>query len=779
MDTKWKRSKKAAGMIAYVVGISLMLFALLFNPYLVFSGERADLPVIANSEGTYEQTQDFRDNVSDIMNNLIRISAGQPLSYTTHEYAYEQDFGEGLFSFGNFETDNFGAVFYETTSTDLVASEVTIEEPEEVVEEAADSEAASETAPGGYAQKLPEANDAGQAGESRLSEEETETMLQDFLQYHKEDQNLLFEVIQANGRSYGNAGSDVIGGEQNRLPEQYSLLMKFDGEKVTAYLEGEELDIYGDGIYKADGTQWAVPGYENYKIPEDWKTGAVTLAVRRVPVLYTVNDTVYGRSLYRIYHSFASRQWLFTIWAGIAACAVLALGAAWLFRKPCREMRRQIGEGMGKIPFEITLALFAGLAFLIYMMLVLANTYFWEYFRSDLGWICIYGTAMLCFWGIRILWLDLRYGKKPWKNSLIGRIFSFLNKREWELSVQEKIAGRTYRPIYFLAGGLVLLVIGCVAGFGFGMDLGAYLTAAAVLAFAVMVVLLGYNEYRQWKLAADLGHLNDQINAAYEGKMRQAYELPADSDLAEMAKKVAGIQDGLEKAVEERMKSERMKVELVANVSHDIKTPLTSIISYVDLLKEDENLPEELKDYVAILSQKSERLKEMVQDVFEVSRATSGQLPVKKEKLDLSKLLLQTLADMQEQIDSAPVSLKVQIPEEAVEISADGQRLYRVFQNLLTNALKYSLEGSRVYINLEIKGSLAVASVRNTSRDELNGNVDFTERFVRGDASRTDGGSGLGLSIAKSFTEACGGNFSIEMIADLFVAKVEFPVEGP
>lgn len=167
----------------------------------------------------------------------------------------------------------------------------------------------------------------------------------------------------------------------------------------------------------------------------------------------------------------------------------------------------------------------------------------------------------------------------------------------------------------------------------------------------------------------------------------------------------------------------------------------------------------------------------MVQDVFEVSKATSGQLPMQFERLDLAKLLRQTMADMQEQIDRAPVSVRVQIPEEAVEILADGQRLYRVFQNFLQNALLYSLEGSRVYVKLEKEGSLAVASVRNTSKTELDGSRDFTERFVRGDESRTDGGSGLGLSIAKSFTEACKGTFRVETIADLFVVTVAFSLQ--
>ena len=203
---------------------------------------------------------------------------------------------------------------------------------------------------------------------------------------------------------------------------------------------------------------------------------------------------------------------------------------------------------------------------------------------------------------------------------------------------------------------------------------------------------------------------------------------------------------------------------------------LTSIISYIQLLKQEDNLPEHIRDYVCILDEKSERLKNMVQDVFAVSKAASGQLQVEYKELDLGKLLHQTLADMEEAIQNAPVTIKTEIPKEPVLVKSDGGRIYRVFQNLIGNALKYSLEGSRVYISLEKEGNLAVASVKNTSSQELNQQKDFTERFVRGDLSRTDGGSGLGLSIAKSFTEACGGTFRLEMIADLFVVTVSFQV---
>ena len=210
------------------------------------------------------------------------------------------------------------------------------------------------------------------------------------------------------------------------------------------------------------------------------------------------------------------------------------------------------------------------------------------------------------------------------------------------------------------------------------------------------------------------------------------------------------ISKGFSIALKQKMKSERMKTELITNVSHDIKTPLTSILSYAELLRQ-EDLPPAAADYARIIDEKAQRLKAMVQDVFEVSKAASGQLPVKLEQLDYARLLRQTLADMAQSIEDSGLTLRTSIPEGEVPITADSDRLYRVFQNLIGNALKYSLPGSRVYLNLTVEGEQASASVRNTSAAELKPGADYTARFVRGDESRTDGGSGLGLALAAAF----------------------------
>ena len=182
-----------------------------------------------------------------------------------------------------------------------------------------------------------------------------------------------------------------------------------------------------------------------------------------------------------------------------------------------------------------------------------------------------------------------------------------------------------------------------------------------------------------------------------------------------------------------------------------------------------------MQDYIRVLSDKSKRLQVMVRDVFEVSKAATGNLSVDIKPIDFVKLLRQTLADMGEAIEESGLALRPRLPESPVWIAADGDRLYRVFQNLIGNALKYSLEGSRIYLELTVADGQAAAVLRNTSREELPNGVDLTERFVRGDESRTDGGSGLGLSIARSLTQLQHGTFSLTIDGDLFKAALTFP----
>lgn len=234
---------------------------------------------------------------------------------------------------------------------------------------------------------------------------------------------------------------------------------------------------------------------------------------------------------------------------------------------------------------------------------------------------------------------------------------------------------------------------------------------------------------------------------------------------------------GIHESLEEQMKAERMKVALVTNVSHDLKTPLTSIISYTDLLSKEEGLSENAKEYIQILSEKSNRLKKIVADLFDLAKSTTGNIQVQLEPLDLKTLLQQTLADMDDEIQESGMVIRTTLPSEGVQILSDGNKLYRVFQNLLDNALKYGMRGTRIFLELDVEQERAFIRLKNTAGYEMNFSEDeILQRFTRGDESRETEGSGLGLSIAESFTRVSGGDFQLKIDGDQFQIRLAFPL---
>ena len=619
------------------------------------------------------------------------------------------------------------------------------------------------------------------------------------------------------------------------LPEGYNFLLYFDGEKVRILKDGREVDVYGDGYYRED-SDWYVPGYANFRTDDAVKKAAVCMAVAKAPVLYMEGSyqkggsMQYDNSLYWMDTNLRTwRQSLTQGFTGLAAGLGLLI-AAFLLRKSGRQAKEAIARFQARIWLECKILLLLALVYGLWMLLLvflLDYGYMWEealyayeynFSLEGAAWVgreLISGIPplfwILLFWGLWLPWNDLQYNRKIWRCSLTAKLYRTFSAKNMNQPLPRKMSRRN-KLLFF--GGLIyaLLMMQQVAL----VDVlwkGEYVRAIVCLLAALETILFLAVLYltlkKNMKAAREVEALSRRITEIRNGDYGEGWskapgsgpeaqnengEAPGNShdpkpdgsvsgheaecsqDLQPVMARLEDIRHGMAAAVDEQMKSQRMKVELIANVSHDIKTPLTSIISYVELLKQEEGLPDHIRDYVRILDEKSQRLKNMVTDVFAVSKAASGELPMEMEELDFGKLLRQTLADMEEQIRDSDVVFRTEIPDAAVTIMADGQRLYRVFQNLFQNAIKYSLQGSRVYVALHTDGSAAVASVKNTSSRELEKGKDFAERFARGDASRTDGGSGLGLSIAQSFTEACGGEFTWETDADLFIVKIAFQV---
>ncbi len=809
MDTKWKNIKKALGFIIFFLGVSLTIWNGVQLSKRLPGKLSSWTPGKLFSED-YQHSQRFRNHISNRLEIFLTIAAGGAPS------GWIYDNGWRFYSGDTFYDDR-----YYDSSTDSITEDYGQSWPGSFHEQEAISEYGTFSLP----RDVEWDDDEWGYDETYrpLTDEQKEKLVQQYFSAIAGDKNLLYSISCDGKLLYTNSDLPTTEG-QMQLPEGYNFLLYFDGEKVHITKDGTELDIYGDGYYRDEDNDWYVPGYHNFPVSDDMKKTAVCIAAAKEPVLYTrgiSQDSGYRQeenTLYWLqYNLRASRTLLLRNLAGLAA-GLLLLFLSFFCRKQKKEAARGIARLQGKVWIEVKILL---LFLLLYGVLQESAAAFFNDYGYDLwqeiAWAysdyafdyayMYYGATFLrflapwfwvmLFWLVWLLVNDLKHNKKIWRHGLFAKLYRTFSAREMNQPLARKMAHRTaiLSGTAAVYGILILAAASLLADGALSHNaiMGTILLCIlGILCFLLTVYLIGT---KNMKAAKDVDALSERIDEICGGNYADIDSFHSDGfssvraeqtngagnkeaytthDLGKTMSRLEDIRQGLATAVDEQMKSERMKVELIANVSHDIKTPLTSIISYVQFLKEEESLPEHVKDYVKILDEKSQRLKNMVQDVFAVSKAASGELPMHMEELDFGKLLLQTMADMDEQIKNSSISFRTELPEEPVMIMADGQRMYRVFQNLFQNALKYSLDGSRVYVTLKTDGTMAIASVKNTSHLELEKDKDFTERFVRGDKSRTDGGSGLGLSIAQSFTEACGGQFTIKFDADLFIVQIMF-----
>ena len=294
-----------------------------------------------------------------------------------------------------------------------------------------------------------------------------------------------------------------------------------------------------------------------------------------------------------------------------------------------------------------------------------------------------------------------------------------------------------------------------------------------------LLLLVGFWIWAYYKLIQynkKIQKINEALKNIYDGNPNvKLNEEELEGTLKIMAKYINDIAGGFTNAIEQSLKSERLKTELITNVSHDIKTPLTSIINYVDLLKKEDINNAQIEQYIAVLDKKSQRLKKLIEDLVEASKVSSGNVKLNIETIDLKELLNQTVGEFEDKLEKKKLKLEMDLPNENVLIKADNRYLYRVIENVFSNISKYALENSRVYIKLYEENKSVKLEIKNISKDKLNISAEeLMQRFVRGDKSRYTEGSGLGLSIAQSLTEMQGGEFKIHIDGDLFKVEIKW-----
>ena len=463
-------------------------------------------------------------------------------------------------------------------------------------------------------------------------------------------------------------------------------------------------------------------------------------------------------------------QWMPVILGGTIALIVVGLIPLILLmrvvgRRPGRE--EVVLNWHDKIPYDLYLATQAGLI-ILGIASVLESVWYIEQYLHWVNVLWMVGSGVACsIFGVALLLTTVTRIKARtiFHNTIIWRLCKLIwrvVKKLWNS------AGKAIHALPLIWRVVVIFLIYVIGSAVFFLVKPLWFIWQVLALFFVCCWAIQWRKIREVAGEIVAGKTDVKIDT------KKFYP-----DLKQHAEQMNDLGGAIDNAVNERMKSERFKSELITNVSHDLKTPLTSIINYVDLLKKEEIENPTAQEYIEVLDRKSQRLKKLTEDLVEASKASTGALAVNKDDLDLVQLIRQALGEYEEKLTNAGLSLVTNLPESEIRVRADGRHVWRVLDNLLNNCVKYALEGTRVYLDAAAWNGNAVITVKNISRNPLNVPAEqLVERFVRGDESRTTEGSGLGLSIARSLTELQGGQFGLDIDGDLFKAKVTLPLMG-
>lgn len=467
-------------------------------------------------------------------------------------------------------------------------------------------------------------------------------------------------------------------------------------------------------------------------------------------------------------YQFVQKYYPYVYWIGILSFIIFIIDLIYLIYSTGHVKRKeQIAlNWVDRLPLEI-FGLVAILVVSIFLALAIESGGMMQYnvvfFAPCM--ICSYLCLLFSFYFMGSVLKRVK-SKTFWKNSFVYKLY-YWTKQKLIKIYQNIIYNITTAFRLALAFSAIILV---------SIILFALIRAWGAFAILLLLVFWVYCYWFMLQRMNEFNKIKEVTKQIYEGHTDiRLQEEQLKGVLKEMAVYLKDIAGGFSNAIEESLKSERLKTELITNVSHDIKTPLTSIINYVDLLKREEMQDEKIKEYIDVLDSKSQRLKKLIEDLVEASKASSGNLKLEKEKLNVCELIKQVTGEFEDRLKDKQLKVILSFPKEETTIIADNRYLYRVIENLYSNVTKYALEGSRVYVDVVKNQEKIVIAIKNISKEELNISVDeLMQRFVRGDKARNTEGSGLGLSIAQSLTQLQGGKFDIYLDGDLFKVVLEF-----
>ncbi len=560
---------------------------------------------------------------------------------------------------------------------------------------------------------------------------------------------------------------DIEGLKENKYYEEHRnffySIYNSEGELVYStlpkgaviYEPGDEVE---SGIFRIYSDYPAEEVTENGEhVADYWMTGYI-----RTPL--DPQSGGHRAYLFYLYRAQNHDGFVYAMIASFAVCAVLTL---YLVAYSGKDSDGEIAlRGLNAVGYDIMAVLYASAVVFLYNCAAdisgmgFGISYSTVATTASALILAVAAAVTLVFVMNLAAHFKMRYW---WRHSLIWDTCSFIKRTvlwifgsvniTWQLAL---IVG---------AWGAGLYMMGCFTPYSGGWFLLAFLVGIAGLILAIWIGIQ-LEKLKKGGEAIAQGDFDYRTNAKELWPVFRCHAFNLNS---------AAL--GMSKAVDDRMKSEHFKTELITNVSHDLKTPLTSIVSYVDLLKKEEIENENAKEYIEVIDRQAAKLKKLTEDLVEASKATSGAVAVNKETLNIGELMNQSLGEFAEKLEGANIIPVINIPEEEINVYTDGRLLWRVFDNLIQNIIKYAQPGTRAYFDLCEEENNAVLVIKNISKEPLNMTAEaLMERFVRGDVSRGESeGNGLGLSIAKSLTELCGGNFELFLDGDLYKVVITLP----